>query len=952
MGPNDRYNMWACRPLEALLIRLSWVGRTPLRPTVAVSGLSGLLIAASLGFHPSPTTASPRPLIRAVEWRPSAETLIAASTDLHGFRSPFPFHALGVLWRGSAPPLQIRTRGSNEEWRPWEDVRDEDDAPARSGESASGLITFAPAVEAQLRVAPGEKGPWPHDLRLVAIDPEPRVSQATPTRPRDASPTLTPTPRPAPTATTSVPEAPPKIISRKEWGADPKLMTWAPEYQPVRKFVVHHTATSDGGASPAAAIRAIYYYHAVTLGWGDIAYNYLIDRGGNVYEGRSGGPNAVGAHAGPYSEGVDGIGLLGTYDEVQPSEPMLASLVSLIAWRARSQNVDPLGTSFMVDRTLPNVFGHRDVMATDCPGEAMYGLLPSVRQRAAALPAIPPTRPSIRVVSARIAPPSLSATDTVRVDVTLTNAGPDPLATQGPDPGTVYGETDTFLTLGHPEQPGRIRIGVEVDGGTEPDRRFRWGIGTDLAPGETRTVSGFIRFDRPGAHTIWVGVVDERVDWLHDNLGRTAIRVHPPGASSYMAAAAPATDLYFPLAIREHNSWNTRLALMNTSSRAARGAITFVGADGRASAIASISLPPLGSAVYDAASIPALGVEYTGAAVVRADAALVGIAFHERPDSDRMAAEPFAAGSSRLYAPLVARSYHGLSSGVQVQNLGATTATASVTYVQDTGATWTETSRVAPLASTTFYAPAHADLPDGFVGSAIVESAQGQPLAAQVNLVRSDGLAASYSAQGAGSTATAAPLVYRNHDGWSSGLQIENVGSLPAMAVASLATPDGQGGPWEERGVIGHAISATLYLPALPQLPDDLVVSATVRASNGEPLLVLATNVNARKGVGTVVGGLAEGAPTLYAPSISNDVEGWRSDVQLHNRTGQAVPVRLIFLDALGARVLQIEDSLPPWGVKTYRAPDIQGLPAGFSGSLAIVGRPGALLSAVVNDLR
>ncbi|MPZ14565.1 MAG: N-acetylmuramoyl-L-alanine amidase, partial [Chloroflexi bacterium] len=110
-------------------------------------------------------------------------------------------------------------------------------------------------------------------------------------------------------------------------------MTYRPEYASVSKFIVHHTVTSDGGADPAATIRAIYYYHAVTLGWGDIGYNYLIGHGGNAYEGRAGGPNAIGIHAGRFNRGSDGIALLGTFTEQAPSTPMLGGLASIIGWR-------------------------------------------------------------------------------------------------------------------------------------------------------------------------------------------------------------------------------------------------------------------------------------------------------------------------------------------------------------------------------------------------------------------------------------------------------------------------------------------------------------------------------------------------------------------------------------------------------------------------------------------
>jgi hypothetical protein len=61
--------------------------------------------------------------------------------------------------------------------------------------------------------------------------------------------------------------------------------------------------TQNQKADPAATMRAIYYYHAVTQGWGDIGYNFLVDWHGNVYEGRYGGTNVVGGHSLQYNYG-------------------------------------------------------------------------------------------------------------------------------------------------------------------------------------------------------------------------------------------------------------------------------------------------------------------------------------------------------------------------------------------------------------------------------------------------------------------------------------------------------------------------------------------------------------------------------------------------------------------------------------------------------------------------
>jgi hypothetical protein len=81
----------------------------------------------------------------------------------------------------------------------------------------------------------------------------------------------------------------PLVEPRAGWGADPLYLTWAPEFSPTKKLIVHHTDTINTYADKAGAeaqIRIIYYYHSVTEGWGDIGYNFIIDKFGNIYEGR------------------------------------------------------------------------------------------------------------------------------------------------------------------------------------------------------------------------------------------------------------------------------------------------------------------------------------------------------------------------------------------------------------------------------------------------------------------------------------------------------------------------------------------------------------------------------------------------------------------------------------------------------------------------------------------
>ena len=77
-------------------------------------------------------------------------------------------------------------------------------------------------------------------------------------------------------------------------------------------------------------------------GYCDIAYNFLIDRYGQIYEGRAGGISkaVVAAHAGGFNTGSTGVALIGTYTRPQPPPAQWDALgepVGLEAERAPPQ---------------------------------------------------------------------------------------------------------------------------------------------------------------------------------------------------------------------------------------------------------------------------------------------------------------------------------------------------------------------------------------------------------------------------------------------------------------------------------------------------------------------------------------------------------------------------------------------------------------------------------------
>ena len=191
----------------------------------------------------------------------------------------------------------------------------------------------------------------------------------------------------------------PPLISRPAWGANEAIRRAAPSYaRTVQLAIVHHTAgtTAYTASQSAAIVRGIEVYHVKGNGWNDIGNNFLIDKYGQVFEGRYGGvdKNVIGAHAEGFNTGSVGIALIGTYQTTAPTTAEKTALVNLLAWRLDMAHVDPLSTLTFVsggDARFPAgtpvflraVSGHRDTGFTTCPGAVLYSTLGALARQAA-----------------------------------------------------------------------------------------------------------------------------------------------------------------------------------------------------------------------------------------------------------------------------------------------------------------------------------------------------------------------------------------------------------------------------------------------------------------------------------------------------------------------------------------------------------------------------------------
>jgi hypothetical protein len=167
----------------------------------------------------------------------------------------------------------------------------------------------------------------------------------------------------------------------------------------------------------------------------------------------------------------------------------------------------------------------------------------------------------IQLTNVMLAPAALDAGQLLNVSIAVTNNTSDILQTEGPDPGFVYNEGDTFRTRGFPEQSGAFRVGVDFDGRTGIDHPYRWGLGAPLAPGQSITVNGAIRLKTPRAVEYWAGLVQEQIKWLRDTQGAQTITVNPAPSVVQIVDA-----VFTPTTLKSGDVLNVSVVVFNNTN--------------------------------------------------------------------------------------------------------------------------------------------------------------------------------------------------------------------------------------------------------------------------------------------------------------------------------------------------------------------------------------------------
>jgi hypothetical protein len=384
-------------------------------------------------------------------------------------RTPRRVSLAGIAWRGGTGPqdAMIRGRRRGGEWTRWIRLhRGGDHAPDGAGSRrATEPVWLGRTDELQVRVKGGLDGLHVH---AVGVDGKGE-----------------PVARAAQTA------APFPITPRANWGADSIPPRSAPDYGDVQVAFVHHTVTANEYQSvdSAGIVLGICRYHRDANGWNDIGYNFLVDRFGQVFEGRAGGVDqaVIGAQAQGYNSHSTGVAVIGTHSAAPVGDLTLGALAILIGWKLAIHACPPVGQVTLTSAggdanryasgtpvTFERISGHRDADDTTCPGEALYAQMAALRaaaQRVAPAPAAaPPTPPD----GAKLVAPTVAlraATKRVRMG-------------------------SSILLSGSSSATGTVQVVVEKAGG---DMRFKFvrRVPMTVTDGKFR---GRIALRRPGLY--------------------------------------------------------------------------------------------------------------------------------------------------------------------------------------------------------------------------------------------------------------------------------------------------------------------------------------------------------------------------------------------------------------------------------------------------------------------
>ncbi|MBK8904968.1 MAG: hypothetical protein IPM53_27560 [Anaerolineaceae bacterium] len=372
-------------------------------------------------------------------------------------------------------------------------------------------------------------------------------------------------------------------------------------------------------------------------------------------------------------------------------------------------------------------------------------------------------------------------------------------------------------------------------------------------------------------------------------------------------------------------AFNTGIDIVSLSSSSGTVTVEFFNADGSsAGTLPASTISAFGSLNYYIPTTSLASGQYS--ARVSSDvpiAATVGLTDNTEQLGDNYLGTD--SPDTTLTFPLVYRSFGNWNSQIVIQNASSTAQTVNINFYKNgsTSANASDSATIQPYSYKIFDLSSSSY--SGFgndYGVAVVTGAQ--PLAGTALAVRDPGtgpankaelIYRAFSSSQLG-TSLVAPLFYKNFNGFATGINVVNRGSVATNVTVVFSSANGvAGGPWTaSKNSLQPGEGYTFYTPSISNLPSNVFGSATISSS--------ASNIAAVISSSRFAGGSQQAF--AYEAPLQASATGCVALPVVHNRTTWKTGINIINLSSSSATVtVNYSSSNPSTGdaSKTYSVP-------------------------------
>jgi hypothetical protein len=281
----------------------------------------------------------------------------------------------------------------------------------------------------------------------------------------------------------------------------------------------------------------------------------------------------------------------------------------------------------------------------------------------------------------------------------------------------------------------------------------------------------------------------------------------PISYASYSAFSAGSPDVYLPLLMKGNFGYNTFLSVQNAGNASTNVTVNY--SDGSTNSITD--LKPGAAVKLDQALEAHTATVFSAHMTSSGSVPVVAVVVEVGPTT-LFAYGGFGGGNTNLIMPLINENNFGYFSGVQIQNVGASSTDVTVAYTPGAGFPGTacqETRTVAAGKSVTFAQNVFTSSTDPatlisedcaqgatFVGSGVVTAnTASMPLVSvvnQLNIAANKGAAYDAFAPSQGQQKVVFPLIMDRNYGYFTSWSIVNVGSASITAASLVCTVTGK----------------------------------------------------------------------------------------------------------------------------------------------------------------